>query len=136
MTKEKKETKAEELQRFMEAEALCHTGIPFHWWKSKAEAFPRLAAVAKKVLCVQGSSAPAERAFSANGLIVSQQRASLTPANAEGILFLNEIDVFLRGIDLAQEQPNEKGEGEPDSGGDIAAAVVPLPDIPQSWEDF
>ena len=109
MTKEKKETEDEELQRFMEAEALCRTVIPFHWWKSKAEAFPRLAAVAKKVLCVQGSSAPAERALSASGLIVSQQRASLTPAYAEAILFLHKNTAFLRGIDLAQEEPNEKG---------------------------
>ena len=73
MTKEKKETEDEELQRFMDAEPLSCTGNPLHWWKLKAEAFPRLAAVAKKVLCVQGSSAPAECAFSASGLIVSQQ---------------------------------------------------------------
>ena len=95
----------------MEAEPLSHTGNPLHWWKSKAEAFPRLAAVAKKVLWVQGSSAPAEHAFSTSGLIVSQQRLSLTPANVEAIPFLNKNTIFLSGIDLAQEQPNEKGEG-------------------------
>ncbi len=52
MVNEKGEPEGEELQRFMEAGPLTRTGNPLHRWKSNAAAFPRLAAVEKKVLCV------------------------------------------------------------------------------------
>ena len=42
------------------------------------------------VLCVPAISTPAELAFSAAGLIVNNQRASLLPANVDAQVFLNK----------------------------------------------
>ena len=51
------------------------------------------------MLCTPASSAPSERAFSAGGLIASQQRASISPADVDSIIFLNKNLKSLAAID-------------------------------------
>jgi hypothetical protein len=42
------------------------------------------------VLCVQATSAPCERLFSHAGLTIANDRARLSPANAESFIFLHD----------------------------------------------
>ena len=64
---------------------------PFEWWKSfGAQTFPRLFRIAKKYMCIQATSVPAERAFSTAGLTITKHRASLNSETADQIIFLNK----------------------------------------------
>lgn len=45
--------------------------------------FSILVRLAKRYLCVPATSVPAERIFSTVGLVISNQRSSLTPENAD-----------------------------------------------------
>jgi hypothetical protein len=39
------------------------TGDPLAWWKTQAETYPRLTALARNVLAIPATSTPAERVF-------------------------------------------------------------------------
>ena len=64
------------------------TEDPLLWWKSHQHEFPLLACVARRVLCVPGTSVPSERVFSTAGDVISAQRANLSPENADMLIFL------------------------------------------------
>ena len=59
------------------------TEDPLLWWKSHQHEFPLLACVARRVLCVPGTSVPSECVFSTAGDVISAQRANLSPENAD-----------------------------------------------------
>ena len=63
--------------------------------KKNEQQFPRLAAVARQVLSVQPTSAPSERVFSASGTVFSKKRMSLTPDNADKLIFMHLNDAVL-----------------------------------------
>ena len=63
------------------------TEDPLLWWKSHQHEFPLLACVARRVLCVPGTSVPSERVFSTAGDVISAQRANLSPENADMLIF-------------------------------------------------
>jgi zinc finger BED domain-containing protein 1 (E3 SUMO-protein ligase ZBED1) len=63
---------------------------PLLWWKRNQSDFPELAELARRVLCVQATSAPCERLFSHAGLTIANDRARLSPANAESFIFLHD----------------------------------------------
>ena len=46
------------------------------WWKAKKEEYPTLARLARKYLCVPGTSTQAERVFSCMGLLLNKRRLS------------------------------------------------------------
>ena len=46
--------------------------------------------IAKKYLCIPGTSVPAERVFSKAGELVSMRRSRLKPKNVNMFLFLNK----------------------------------------------
>ena len=52
---------------------------PLLWWKSNESRYQTVARLAKQILCIQPTSVPAERLFSAAGSIVTRKRASLHP---------------------------------------------------------
>ena len=62
---------------------------PLAWWKVHSSRFPRLAVLAREVLCVPATSTPSERVFSISGIIVDKRRASQSPAMLNALVFLN-----------------------------------------------
>ena len=46
--------------------------------------------LARRYLCIPATSAPSERVFSAAGLTIAKDRASLNPETADALIFLHE----------------------------------------------
>ena len=61
---------------------------PLSWWKSEKGRFPNRAYIARKYLCICGTSVPSERVFSTAGHIASRSRGRLLPQNVSKLLFL------------------------------------------------
>ena len=61
---------------------------PLSWWKREQQSFPILAQLARKYLCVCGTSVPSERLFSHAGYIVNELRTHLSPENVNMLVFL------------------------------------------------
>lgn len=61
---------------------------PLLWWKKHHASFPLLRVIARKHLAIPGTSVPSERVFSSGGLVLTKQRSSLKPKNAEMQIFL------------------------------------------------
>lgn len=79
------------IRRYLEEGILSNENDLFKFWKSEEmrEKFGPLNKVAKKYLCVPGSSVPSERVFSSAGKIITQQRTNLSPRKAEMLVFLS-----------------------------------------------
>lgn len=80
----------EELKKYLEVPPLSLSENPLSWWRTHQTAFPLLAGLAKRYLCIPGTSVAAERVFSTAGDIVTAQRSSLTPAQVDQLLFLQK----------------------------------------------
>jgi hypothetical protein len=63
---------------------------PLLWWKNKEVLFPALAPLARAILAIPASSAPAERLFSHAGLTIAKDRCRLTPDVAADLIFLHD----------------------------------------------
>ncbi|XP_051809325.1 E3 SUMO-protein ligase ZBED1-like [Acanthochromis polyacanthus] len=63
---------------------------PLNWWKEHECDFPLLSNLAKRYLCIPGTSVSSERVFSTVGDIITAQRSVLTPDHLDQILFLNK----------------------------------------------
>ena len=63
---------------------------PLFWWKNREKNFPTLSKIAKKILCIPGTSAPSERVFSVAGLTITKLRAKLDCENASCLIFLRD----------------------------------------------
>lgn len=63
---------------------------PLKWWKLKEARFPLLSLLAKRYLCVPGTSVPSERVFSTAGDIVTAQRSQLSAGNVDMLIFLKK----------------------------------------------
>ena len=79
-----------EVMEFQNEPQIHHDSDALVWWKINGKRFPILARLAKRYLCVPATSVPAERIFSTAGLVISNQRSSLTPENADMLIFLNK----------------------------------------------
>ena len=66
-----------------------HT-YPLEWWNEKAVRFLHLARFARRFLCIPATSASSDRVFSTAGVTITKARASLTPENAENLIFLQD----------------------------------------------
>jgi hypothetical protein len=62
---------------------------PLLWWKRNRGEYKYLSQLARRVLCVQATSAPTERLFSVAGMTITNLRARLQPELAEEILFIH-----------------------------------------------
>lgn len=91
----------QELDRYLdESVQVVYTGVdqsgkvewanPLGWWNHRCGVYPNVARLAKMYLCIPATSAPSKRIFSIASLIISKLRASITPSNAEILLFLHE----------------------------------------------
>ncbi|XP_048731845.2 transcriptional repressor protein YY1-like isoform X3 [Ostrea edulis] len=60
------------------------------WWQKNEMFFPRLAVLAKKILCVQASSVSSDRVFSLAGGLVSKKRSRLSADNVDLFIFFEQ----------------------------------------------
>lgn len=65
---------------------------PLDWWSRSTSMvrFPTVALVARAYLAIPATSVASERLFSKCGLVISDRRASLSPAHVEQIVFLSQ----------------------------------------------
>ena len=69
---------------------------PMDWWRENNTRFPKLAQIAKFVLCIPATSTPSEQLFSTAGLTVSKLRSCLKPENVDALIFLNANYHYLK----------------------------------------
>ena len=67
---------------------LKSSGNPLEWWGKSAYKYPNMAQLARRYLCVPGTSVRSERVFSTAGIIVNKQRSALDPENVDRLVFL------------------------------------------------
>ncbi len=63
---------------------------PLMWWKANATRFLQVAKLARKFLCIMGTSVPSERVFSIAGLTITKNRSQLDPDAVDQIIFMNK----------------------------------------------
>ena len=63
-----------EIKAYLEKPCIDYEGDPLQWWYSHKDEFPVIATLAKKYLCVCGTSVPSERLFSKGGHIIGDLR--------------------------------------------------------------
>ncbi|KAL3987993.1 male-specific lethal 1 [Sarotherodon galilaeus] len=80
----------EEVKRYQEVTPLALTLDPLSWWKSHEQVYPFLATLAKRYLCIPGTSVSAERVSSTAGDIVTAKRSTLTSEHVDQLLFLSK----------------------------------------------
>uniref|UniRef100_A0A1A8B204 6-phosphofructo-2-kinase/fructose-2, 6-biphosphatase 1 n=1 Tax=Nothobranchius furzeri TaxID=105023 RepID=A0A1A8B204_NOTFU len=80
----------DEVASYRLAESIGVDADPFRWWKTNEHKFPHVAKVAKRLLCVPGTSVPSERIFSTAGDIVSANRSRLAPDSVDRLIFLHK----------------------------------------------
>ncbi|XP_061758149.1 E3 SUMO-protein ligase ZBED1-like [Nerophis ophidion] len=80
----------EELKKYLEEPAHSLTEDPLDWWKFKESDVPLLAKLAKRFLCIPGTSVAAERVFSTAGDVVTAQRSCLSPEHVDHLIFLQK----------------------------------------------
>ncbi|GFY55473.1 dimer_Tnp_hAT domain-containing protein [Trichonephila inaurata madagascariensis] len=78
-----------ELNEYLSMPRVSFEHDPLDWWKVHYESFPSLEVLARKYLCIQGSSVASERVFSSGESVITRQRASLLPKHAEMQIFLS-----------------------------------------------
>ena len=59
-----------EIKAYLEKPCIDYECDPLQWWSSHKDEFPVTATLAKKYLCVCGTSIPLERLFSKGGHII------------------------------------------------------------------
>lgn len=84
------EIASDELGRFKLEKRLGDGEDPLLWWKMNQHRFPRLASLAKTVLCIPATSVPCERLFSSAGYIMNKTRCSLDPQNVTMLVCLRD----------------------------------------------
>ena len=79
-----------EARKYFEEPVLARLQDHLLWWKENGRYYELIAKIAKKYLCIPGTSVPAERVFSKAGELVSMRRNRLKPKNVNMFLFLNK----------------------------------------------
>lgn len=80
----------EQMTRYKEADLLEVKEDPLVWWKEHQYQYPLLSQLAKRYLCIPGTSVSSERVFSTAGDIITAQRSALLPEHVDQIIFLNK----------------------------------------------
>jgi hypothetical protein len=87
--KHKDESKTE-VQLYVEEDVADLFDNPFTWWGQRAAKYPVLSRLARKFLCISGTSVRSERLFSTAGNIVTHRRTLLKPETVDRLVFLHE----------------------------------------------
>ncbi|KAK7896630.1 hypothetical protein WMY93_021955 [Mugilogobius chulae] len=83
----------DEIQRYVECQFFWDGEDILSFWQSQVQTFPKLAKVAKTILCIPASSASSERTFSSAGRVLESRRNKLNPGTVDAILFLHSAKV-------------------------------------------
>lgn len=107
---------------------------PLMWWKHYEQRFPSLATLARKILCVMGTSVPSERVFSTAGLTVTKRRANLSADAIDEIIFLNKALNSSSSESVTKGQIDIQVKKEPEPDDDVQLPTEneneDLPDLP------
>ena len=76
-----------EARKYFEEPVLARLQDPSLWWKENKRYYELIAKIAKKYLCIPGTSVPAKRVFSKVGELVSMRRNRLKPKIVNMFLF-------------------------------------------------
>ena len=79
-----------EIQSYFAEDPLPRHEDPLLWWKVNESRFGLLVPIAKKYLCIPGTSVPSERLFSKAGELISIRRNRLKSKNVDMMIFLNK----------------------------------------------
>ena len=79
-----------EARKYFEEPVLARLQDPSLWWKENKRYYELIAKIAKKYLCIPGTSVPAKRVFSKVGELVSMRRNRLKPKIVNMFLFWNK----------------------------------------------
>lgn len=66
------------------------------WWFRHKKMFPILSQIAKRLLCIQATSTPSERLFSATGYTVWDRRNALSPIKIDKMMVLHHNEKNLK----------------------------------------
>ncbi|XP_056334422.1 E3 SUMO-protein ligase ZBED1-like [Danio aesculapii] len=80
----------EQMTRYKEADLLEVKEDPLVWWKEHQCQYPLLSQLAKRYLCIPGTSVSSERGFFTAVDIITAQRSALLPEHVDQIIFLNK----------------------------------------------
>ena len=78
-----------EVELYLNEKVVRRAVDPLVWWNANASRFPRLAAQAKRYLCIPATSVPSERVFSFAGYLVDKRRCSLSSTSIDALIFLH-----------------------------------------------
>lgn len=77
-----------ELNRYLQTVEADGETNPLEWWRQHEANFPQVASLTKRYLCIQATSAPSERAFSASASIITCHRSALKPERVDQLVFV------------------------------------------------
>ena len=77
-----------EMSRYVSAPEIELDADPLQWWSVQAVAYPSLAKLACKYLCICGTSSASKQLFSVAGNIVTAKRSLLKPHKVDMLVFL------------------------------------------------
>ncbi|KAK9961837.1 hypothetical protein ABG768_007237 [Culter alburnus] len=80
----------DEIKRYRAGRPAGLQDNPLIWWRENEKEYPLLARMAKRYLCVPGTSVTSERVFSTAGDIITAKRSCLTPGHVNELLFLQK----------------------------------------------
>ena len=67
-----------------------------NWWFNQKKKLPLLSQIAKRLLCIQATSTPSERLFSATGYTVWDRRNALSPLKIDKMMVLHHYEKNLK----------------------------------------
>ena len=67
-----------------------------NWWFNQKKKLPLLSQIAKRLLCIQATSTPSERLFSAAGFTVWYRHNALSPLKIDKMMVLHHYEKNLK----------------------------------------
>ena len=80
----------EEMDLYCRSPSVPLSEDPLDWWHRHKGTFPLLSRLAKRYLCIPGTSVSAERVFSTAGDVVTAKRSTLKPDHVDQLVFLHK----------------------------------------------
>lgn len=77
-----------EIEHYFKDRGIMIDECPLQWWKNKQSEYPKLSQLARIYLSIPASTASSERSFSVGGLILHQNRRSLSPERVSRLIFM------------------------------------------------